>query len=94
MAGNKSDLQESREVTFLEGSSLAQSNELIFLESSALSGVSVDEIFLKCALRVLNKYEAGELDLKQVRVQKPAVRCTLRLAHPVGMSRHGILRGE
>lgn len=53
---------------FLEGSSLAQSHDLIFLESSALSGVSVDEIFLKCALRVLNKYEAGELDLKQVGV--------------------------
>ena len=61
-------MRDSREVTFLEASSLAQSNDLIFLESSALSGESVDEIFHKCALRVLNKYDAGELDLKQVSI--------------------------
>jgi Ras-related protein Rab-4B len=62
MVGNKSDLDESREVSFLEASRFAQENDLIFLETSARTGAGVSEVFSKCARRVLSKLESGVLD--------------------------------
>jgi len=59
LAGNKIDLQEEREVTFLEASRFAQENEVMFLESSAKSGENVEEVFLKCAKSILNKVDTG-----------------------------------
>lgn len=62
LCGNKVDLEADREVTFLEASRFAQENEMMFLETSALSGLNVEEAFLKCAKTILNKIECGELD--------------------------------
>merc|ERR1711991_939448 len=62
MVGNKKDLEDEREVTFLEASRFAQENELMFLESSALTGDNVEEAFLKCARSILTKIETGALD--------------------------------
>ncbi|MDP2436168.1 MAG: GTP-binding protein [archaeon] len=62
LVGNKADLDDSREVTFLEASRFAQENDLIFLESSAHSGEGVTEVFSKCSRRVLSKLESGVLD--------------------------------
>lgn len=62
LCGNKVDLEADREVTFLEASRFAQENEMMFLETSALSGLNVDEAFLKCAKTILNKIDCGELD--------------------------------
>lgn len=59
LVGNKIDLQEDREVTFLEASRFAQENDLIFLETSAKSGENVDEVFMKCAKTIVNKIESG-----------------------------------
>lgn len=62
LCGNKVDLEADREVTFLEASRFAQENEMMFLETSALSGLNVEEAFLKCAKTILNKIDCGELD--------------------------------
>ncbi|XP_055280317.1 ras-related protein Rab-4A [Moschus berezovskii] len=62
LCGNKKDLDTDREVTFLEASRFAQENELMFLETSALTGENVEEAFVQCARKILNKIESGELD--------------------------------
>eukprot|EP01125_Pyxidicula_operculata_P016979 TRINITY_DN590_c1_g1_i2.p1 TRINITY_DN590_c1_g1~~TRINITY_DN590_c1_g1_i2.p1 ORF type:complete len:176 (+),score=20.54 TRINITY_DN590_c1_g1_i2:559-1086(+) len=59
LVGNKTDLQDDREVTFLEASRFAQENDLMFLESSAKTGDNVEEVFVKCAKTILNKIETG-----------------------------------
>ncbi|XP_022245484.1 ras-related protein Rab-4B isoform X1 [Limulus polyphemus] len=66
LVGNKKDLEDDREVTFLEASRFAQENELMFLETSALSGENVEEAFLKCAKSILAKIETGELDPERI----------------------------
>ncbi|KAM6184851.1 ras-related protein Rab-4A-like [Rhynchocyon petersi] len=62
LCGNKKDLDADREMTFLEASRFAQENELMFLETSALTGENVEEAFVQCARKILNKIESGELD--------------------------------
>lgn len=66
LVGNKKDLEEEREVTFLEASTFAQENELIFLETSAKTGENVEEAFLKCSKTILAKIETGELDPERI----------------------------
>lgn len=66
LIGNKKDLEEAREVTFLEASTFAQENELIFLETSAKTGENVEEAFLKCSKTILAKIETGELDPERI----------------------------
>ncbi|XP_021122096.1 ras-related protein Rab-4A isoform X2 [Heterocephalus glaber] len=76
LCGNKKDLDADREVTFLEASRFAQENELMFLETSALTGENVEEAFVQCARKILNKIESGvyngiwtpELELKESEV--------------------------
>ena len=34
----------------------------MFLEGSALTGEAIEEIFMKCAKRILDQVERGELD--------------------------------
>ncbi|KAH7829776.1 Rab4 [Monocercomonoides exilis] len=55
--GNKVDMEDDRDVPFLEGARFAQENEIPFLETSALTGDKVDEAFLKCARSILTKIE-------------------------------------
>lgn len=66
LVGNKKDMEEEREVTFLEASNFAQENELIFLETSAKTGENVEEAFLKCSKTILAKIETGELDPERI----------------------------
>jgi len=66
MVGNKTDLEEEREVTFLEASRFAQENGLMFLETSAKTGHAVEEAFLKCSKNILAKIETGELDPERI----------------------------
>ena len=62
LTGNKCDLDEQREVSFMEATRFAQENSLSFMETSALTGDNVEESFLKCARTILTKIESGELD--------------------------------
>ena len=57
--GNKRDLKEEREVSFLEASQFAQEQGILFLETSALTGENVQEVFSTLAQRILNKVEAS-----------------------------------
>jgi len=66
LVGNKKDLEDEREVTFLEASRFAQENGLMFLETSAKTGHSVEEAFLKCSKNILAKIETGELDPERI----------------------------
>mmetsp|Transcript_7092 Transcript_7092/g.22709 ORF Transcript_7092/g.22709 Transcript_7092/m.22709 type:complete len:210 (-) Transcript_7092:161-790(-) len=61
LVGNKIDLADDREVTFLEASRFAQENDLMFLETSALSGEGIAEVFLKNARTILTKIESGQI---------------------------------
>ena len=64
LIGNKSDLKDKREVSFLEASKFAQEQDLLFLETSALSGEGVEEAFMRLAKTVLSKVQDGSVDLK------------------------------
>ena len=64
--GNKKDLEDEREVTFLEASRFAQENGLMFLETSAKTGQCVEEAFLQCSKNILAKIETGELDPERI----------------------------
>lgn len=66
LVGNKRDLEEEREVTFLEASNFAQENDLIFLETSAKNGENVEESFLKVSKTILSKIESGEINPEDV----------------------------
>ncbi|KRY28829.1 Ras-related protein Rab-4B [Trichinella spiralis] len=66
LIGNKKDLEDRREVTFMEGSQFAQENGMLFLETSALTGENIEETFLRCARSILTKIESGELDPNRV----------------------------
>jgi len=63
LVGNKSDLQEQREVTFLEASRLAQENGMLFLETSAKTGEGVEEAFVMCSKMILTRIETGKFQL-------------------------------
>ncbi|KRY82283.1 Ras-related protein Rab-4B [Trichinella pseudospiralis] len=66
LIGNKKDLEDRREVTFMEASQFAQENGMLFLETSALTGENIEETFLRCARSILTKIESGELDPNRV----------------------------
>lgn len=66
LVGNKKDLEEEREVTFLEASRFAQEHDLVFCETSAKTGENVEEAFLKCSKTILAKIETGELDPERI----------------------------
>ena len=62
LIGNKSDLEDKRQVTYEEGKKFADDNNLVFFETSALSGKNIEEIFVKSASDLVNKLESGELN--------------------------------
>lgn len=66
--GNKRDLKEERQVSFLEASRFAQEQDILFLETSALTGEGVQEVFATLAQRILNKVEEGICDPTDQRV--------------------------
>ena len=61
LIGNKSDLEDKRQVTQEEGQQFADENNLIFFETSALNGNNIEEIFFQSATELVNKLESGEL---------------------------------
>ena len=62
LIGNKSDLEDKRQVTFEEGKQYAEENNLVFFETSALNGNNIEEIFVQSATDLVNKLESGELN--------------------------------
>ncbi|CAF4984045.1 unnamed protein product, partial [Rotaria sp. Silwood1] len=62
LCGNKKDLEDQRQVTFIEANQFAQDNDLIFVETSAMTGENIYESFLQCAQIILNKIDSGSID--------------------------------
>lgn len=61
LIGNKSDLEDDREVSFEEATQFAEENHMLFLECSALSGSNVEEAFLAAANKIHEKVVSGVL---------------------------------
>jgi GTPase SAR1 family protein len=57
LIGNKSDLEEKREVSLEKGLKFKEENNIdFFLETSAKSGFNIDEIFQKAAVLLYKEY--------------------------------------
>ena len=63
LIGNKSDLDDQRDVTFDEAKQFAEDNDLTFIEASAKTGINVEEAFLETAKKIYQNIQDGSLDL-------------------------------
>nr|CDS27765.1 RAB14 member RAS oncogene family [Hymenolepis microstoma] len=63
MIGNKSDLEEQRDVSYEDAKQLADDNNLMFLECSAKSGENVEEVFLETARKIYQNVQEGSVNL-------------------------------
>ena len=63
LIGNKSDLNESREVSYEEGLKLTEKNKMLFFETSAKNGVNIENIFKKSVENISNNIKEGKYDL-------------------------------
>ena len=63
LIGNKTDLEEKREVSYEEGENLAKLNNMIFYETSALNGTNVETAFLKTIETIDEKIRKGYYDM-------------------------------
>ena len=64
LVGNKSDLNEKREVSFEEGKELAEKYGMMFYETSAKDGTNVESMFYDSANEIAHKLEQGFYDLE------------------------------
>ncbi|XP_038605503.1 ras-related protein Rab-17 [Tachyglossus aculeatus] len=65
LVGNKTDLEDEREVTVEEGKEFAESKKLLFLEASAKENHQVTEIFTAIAQELLLREEQREAKAHQ-----------------------------
>lgn len=71
--GNKSDLKEDRVVSFNEAAKFCQENsnllyvDIQYYECSAYTGDGVDEIFMLSSKNIIQKVEAGVIELEDDR---------------------------
>ena len=63
LVGNKSDLNERRQVNTEEGEELAEKNRILFFETSAKDGSNVNEIFKKSAEEIIKNIDENYYDL-------------------------------
>jgi len=63
LIGNKTDLEEKREVSFDEGENLAKLNNMLFYETSALNGTNVNTVFNKTIEMIDEKIRKGFYDM-------------------------------
>lgn len=81
LVGNKSDLQDAREVTTAEGKALAEAQSLFFIETSALNSSNVTaafetivkEIYTILSRKVMQSQELKGDDAERLSGGKPVV---------------------
>jgi len=60
LVGNKLDMNDKRQVSILEGETMAKEKDLLFQEVSAKSGVNVNNLFYKDIFdQIARKYNLG-----------------------------------
>ena len=64
LIGNKSDLNDIRQVTYDEGAKFAKSNNMIFLETSAKTGDNIKKIFNKSVKQIDQNIIDNKYDLE------------------------------
>ena len=64
LVGNKSDLDQSRQVEREEGKVFAETEELCFMETSALQNLNVDEAFLEMITKIHDIISQKSLETK------------------------------
>ena len=64
LVGNKSDLNDRRQVNTEEGQELAEKYGMLFFETSAKSGENVEDVFVKSADEIARKIDQGYYDLE------------------------------
>ena len=64
LVGNKSDLEERREVSYNEGSIFAQKNGMLFFECSAKTGNNIEQIFTESTREIYKRIKEGFYDLE------------------------------
>ena len=64
LIGNKTDLNDDRQVTYEEGEQFAKRNNMIFLESSAKTGYNIKEIFHKSVKQIDQNILDNKYDLE------------------------------
>ena len=65
LVGNKSDLEEQRQVNTEEGQELADKYGIPFYETSAKTGTNINEIFFNSAEEIVKKIEENYYDLEE-----------------------------
>lgn len=63
LIGNKSDLDQRRQVSTEEGERFAKENGLIFMETSAKTAYNVEEAFLQTSTMIYENIDKGMYDL-------------------------------
>ena len=63
LVGNKTDLENQRNVSKEEGQKFADDNGLLFFETSAQDGTNIEEIFTQATSNVVNKIESGKMHI-------------------------------
>ena len=63
LVGNKTDLEDKREVSYEEGSIYAQKNGMLFFECSAKTGQNIDKIFNESTREIDKRIKDGFYDL-------------------------------
>ncbi|TXT64138.1 MAG: Small GTP-binding domain protein [Promethearchaeota archaeon] len=59
LIGNKSDLEDQREVSYNEASQFADELDLFYLETSALTGENVNQLFLKITREIIKSVKGS-----------------------------------
>mmetsp|Transcript_9847 Transcript_9847/g.16861 ORF Transcript_9847/g.16861 Transcript_9847/m.16861 type:complete len:109 (+) Transcript_9847:470-796(+) len=63
LIGNKSDLDQKRQVAYSEGEAFAKEHGLVFLETSAKTADNVQEAFVGTASEIYRKIKDGIFDV-------------------------------